>query len=246
MKHRKMIGMAAGLIQVCSSPLWAGEFSLGVAAGGQSTLYHDVEDQNFVIPVLGYEGERFSYFLDTATFVLMQGESGESRWRMRAVATARIFDQPNLRAGLEDRHSTVDIGLDAGIQGKWGSLSLEVLADALGNHEGGEATISYEYEFAVTERLAITPSLGVSYYNEKLADYYFGVRPGEARDMRVQYQPGASGVATAGVTMTYGLTESWTLVGVVQHMSLGDELADSPLVAEESSTTAVIGALYRF
>ena len=196
--------------------------------------------------MIGYEGERFSYFLDTATFVLTQGENRESRWRMRAVATARVFDQPNRRAGLEDRHSTIDMGLDAGIQGNWGSLSIEVLADVLGNHEGFEAGITYEYEFAVTERLAFTPSLGVSYYDEKLADYYFGVRPGEARDSRAAYQPDASGVATATMTMSYALTKDWTLVGVIQLMELGDELADSPLVAEKSSTTAVIGAMYRF
>jgi outer membrane protein len=244
-KHRTMAGMAAGLIQVFS-PASAGEFSLGVATGTQSSLYLDVEDQNFVIPVIGYEGERFSYFLDTASFVLTQGERRETRWRMRAVATARIFDQPNRRAGLEDRHSTVDMGVDMGVQGNWGSLSFEVLADAFGNHGGFEAGISYEYEFAVTERLAITPNLGASYYNEKLTDYYFGVRPGEVRDSRAEYHPGESGVATAAVTTTYSLTDHWTLVGVVQVMKLGDELADSPLVAEKSSTTAVIGALYRF
>jgi outer membrane protein len=236
---------SAGVLHATNAAI-AGEFSLGVAAGSQTSLYLDQEDQAFVIPVVGYEGERFSYFLDTAAFVLVGGKLAESDWRMRALATARVFDQPNRRAGLETRHSTVDVGLEVAAQGAWGSLGLELLTDALGDHEGFEVSLAYTYEFAATAEFSISPSIGLSYHDAHLADYYYGVRPSEVRAGRAEYHPEAGGAATAGVTAMYALTPHWSLVGVVEAMVLSDELADSPLIAQEWNTTVVVGALYRF
>ncbi|MBB6091209.1 outer membrane protein [Povalibacter uvarum] len=229
-----------------TTPAFAGEFSLGLAAGTQTTLYRDQDDEAFVIPVVGYEGERFSYFLDTAAYQLFGGEAGETGWRVRALASARIFDQPKRNADLEKRHSTVDVGLESGAQGPWGSLNLQFLTDAMNHHDGFEIDLTYAYELKVTERLSLSPSLGISYYDEKLADYYFGVRPSEVRTSRAEYHPGKSGVATVGLMTIYALTDHWMLVGVVEEMVLSDELADSPLVETDSSTTALVGVLYRF
>lgn len=49
--------------------------------------------------------------LDTATWMLFGEDDGEDAWRMRVVASARIFDQPDRDAGLEDSESTLRSGL---------------------------------------------------------------------------------------------------------------------------------------
>lgn len=239
----RLAGPLAGLLATQAN---AGELSLGIAAGSQAALYHDQDDAPFVVPVIAYEGERFSYFLDTAAFQLLAGESGDTGWRMRALARARIFDQPDARAGLDKRKSTLDAGLELAAQGPWGSLSLEALTDTLGHHDGYEASLTYAYEFAITEKLAVTPSVGATYYDEHLADYYFGVRSHEVRPGRRAYRPGESGVASAGLTLTCSLTPRWQLVGVVEYELLDSALADSPLIAKDWSTTAAVGVLYRF
>jgi MipA family protein len=239
----RLAGPLAGLLAIQAG---AGELSLGIAAGTQTTQYRDQDDRAFVVPVIAYEGERFSYFLDTAAFRLLAGELGNTEWRTRTLARARLFDQPDARAGLDKRKSTLDAGLELAAQGPWGSLSLEALTDTLGHHDGYEASLTYAYEFAITEKLALTPSMGATYYDEHLADYYFGVRAHEARPGRRVYQPGESGVASAGLTLTCALTPRWQLVGVLEYEVLGSALADSPLIANDSSTTAAVGVLYRF
>lgn len=236
----------ATLLLVASIPSQAGEFSLGIAAGTQGNTLHDQGDTRFVVPVLGYEGERFSYFLDTAAWTLAGGERGDGAWRVRVLATARLFDQPDAAAGLEDRDSTLETGFEFGARGLWGSLTFGAVTDVLGRHKGYEASVGYAYEWRLSDRLTLNPGLSVSYQDEKLANYYYGVLPSEVRAGRSLYRPDSGGTFNAGLLATYGLGPRWTLVGVVQHQALSAELADSPLVEHDHSLTAVVGVMYRF
>lgn len=247
MRHpRFAVAFAATIASMTATVAFAGEFSLGIAAGTLTRQYHYQDDQTFVIPVIAYEGERFSYFLDTAAFQLLSGEHGETGWRTRMLARARIFDQPAAAAGLEKRRSTLDAGFEVAAQGPWGAMSLEGLADTLDRHDGFEASLTYSYDLALTSQLSITPRIGVSYQDRRLADYYFGVRPSEAKATRPEYHPDAGGSATAGLTIAYAMTSRWQLLAVMTRAALSDDLADSPLIAKRSTTTAVIGVMYRF
>jgi outer membrane protein len=92
----------------------------------------------------------------------------------------------------------------------------------------------------------VRPSAFLAFRNRQLNDYYYGVRPEEARPDRPAYAPGNGLQAWLGVYASYQLTEGWRLIAGGGVTLLDRDVADSPIVKSAVLPTGYLGAAYDF
>ena len=95
-------------------------------------------------------------------------------------------------------------------------------------------------------RFSLEPHIGAAYYSAKYVDYYYGVRPYEARSGRAAYSGRATFNESIGTKLDYRLTAHQVLILDVDLKHLGAGITDSPLVNKKLIPEVRIGYLYRF
>lgn len=231
-----------------NNPADGGPSSLTLAGvGGGATLepYRGVDAKARVLPLLIYENEWVSIAVPTLDLKL--GRTGPVSYRLR---TRFGFD------GYKAKDSDFLRGMDRRKQGLWlggaaiwdtgvGELSLEVLGDAMNNSKGRIVSLEYEKRFDFG-KLAVTPRLGVRGVDRKYVDYYFGVRPHEARADRPVFM-GKSGTQTeGGIRFTYATGSNEMVFLDMSGRLLGSAVEKSPLLERSYQASVFAGWLYRF
>lgn len=218
-------------------------WSVGVGAVVATRPYFGGETRIQAIPVIRYQGERFTFEGPFARYRL-----GE--WRdvtFDALARYRFDgydeDDGDVLDGME-RDDTVDLGVRATIPlGRGADLRVEALGDVLGRHEGFEVGASVGRTFR-TGKLFIVPTVGVRWQSANLADYYFGVRPEEARPGRPAFEVGSVAGFDIAIAARYMISKRTTFAFVVRETILGEEIGDSPIIDRPAVTSAVFSLTY--
>jgi MipA family protein len=150
-----------------------------------------------------------------------------------------------LLAGMQERHATVDLGAKLTRKLEWFDLKLGVLADVLNNHKGYEINLeaSKRYDF---EWLNLTPAVGALYHDDNFNEFYYGVRPSEARPTRSVYYSGDAVNWYAQLMANFMITENWTFTASVRYEWLPDEVTDSPIVGRDYTVSTIAGVYYKF
>ncbi|WP_440223963.1 MipA/OmpV family protein [Dokdonella sp. MW10] len=219
-------------------PRW----SLGVAAMLTDSPYAGEGTRVMPIPLVSYQGERFSFKGITAGFRLFGSESLE----LSAIGKFRFdgFDVKDLGRRelaangidyrlLEDR----DLGFDAGLGMTWrgaaGELEVELLADATDTSGGQEASVQYGYPIPLGNG-RLTPAVGVTWLSKDMANYYYGTLDEEIARGVIAYRPGSATIPHVGLSYFRPLGTRWSMMASFKYSSLPDEITDSPLVERDS------------
>ena len=220
-------------------------WQLGAIALVQNGGYIGDVNRTLVVPAVGFEGEH----------VFFRGlQLGWHAWRQSGlqldlVAQARLngFDASDIPiAGLQDRRASVDVGAVLTVSGDVGKLEFSALTDALDRSGGQELGLNYGYPFTAG-RVRITPRIGVRWWSRDLANYYYGIRPGEvARGAPTVYAVSSALIPEAGVNVVAPLNRHWALWGVARYEHLPAVISDSPLVSQSSASTLLVGVSYIF
>lgn len=230
-------GVAAAQEQT-QAPRWA----LGIGTAVSDTVYAGEGTRVTPFPLVAYEGERFFWRgISGGAHLLKNGA-----FTFDATLSARLdgidrddFGSAELaqnginRALLDDRDDALDLGLAAGWRGAAGQLTIGVKGDVTGTSKGFEASVTYAYpiQWGATR---ISPSIGVSHYSKKLANYYYGTLPEEvARGVR-SYQPGSAAIARIGVDVMRPFAGRWAFIGNLSYRKLPGKLSDSPLLERDT------------
>ncbi|MGH8082913.1 MAG: MipA/OmpV family protein [Lysobacter sp.] len=217
-------------------------WSLGLAAGGRNELYAGEGSHIRVIPLLGYEGERFYFRGLTAGYHLVTSDSfvldGFISGRLDAMDKKDFGRRELARRGinrdlLEDRDDSIDAGVSASWRGSAGEVQLELKADVADVSGGYQADLSYRYPMQAAGWL-FTPAAGVSILSKDLANYYYGTLDKEVARGVVSYRPGSATIPYVGVTVAKPFAEKWRFIANLTYQVLPDEITDSPLVAENT------------
>ena len=120
-----------------------------------------------------------------------------------------------------------------------------ILGDITGTHEGYEARAQYEVPYMVN-RLLIAPAVGVSWLDDALVDYYYGVRVDEATSTRSQYTGGSTANVFVDFTMGYILSDRMELLAGIKYVRLGENIEASPIVDKNYETSAFSAVQYKF
>jgi len=147
--------------------------------------------------------------------------------------------------GVAERSQTLDGGLAVHWRRGASELSLEWLADLLDEHGGHQLDAAYRRTFR-RGRWQVSPFIGVSVLDSRLAQYYFGVDESERSAARAPYRPGRAANLRYGVNASYDLGEGFRLYANVGVSELDGRLFASPLVEETLWPTLLFGASYFF
>lgn len=270
------IGMAKEACAPENQCIEMNNWDLGIAIGwGQkSNPLRDFDDiPLFFIPTVAYYGEHWffdngnlgytlaeqesftinlvtSYSLDRAYFYqwdpsnifLNRGSQVEAK----AINSMYLSTEPEPEFNsLETRNFTLLGGAEAFIYTRLGIIRLAYTHDMFNVHQGSEAQIKWTYGWDY-DRFIFEFALVFDWKSQDVVDYYYSVRPSENAYWSERYQAKSGWDKGAEMTARYILTDNWDLLLAVRYTLIADEIAASPLLDQDYSSTYFIGAAYRF
>ncbi|AVI64828.1 MipA/OmpV family protein [Shewanella sp. WE21] len=270
------IGMAKEACAPENQCIEMNNWDLGIAIGwGQkSNPLRDFDDiPLFFIPTVAYYGEHWffdngnlgytlaeqesftinlvtSYSLDRAYFYqwdpsnifLNRGTQVEAK----AINSMALSTEPEPEFNsLETRNFTLLGGAEAFIYTRLGIIRLAYTHDMFNVHQGSEAQIKWTYGWDY-DRFIFEFALVFDWKSQDVVDYYYSVRPSENAYWSERYQAKSGWDKGAEMTARYILTDNWDLLLAVRYTLIADEIAASPLLDQDYSSTYFIGAAYRF
>ncbi len=221
------------------------QLALGVAVISSPEPYRGADDEVLAVPAIMFSYKRFYFRGIYAGFNLL----AQGGFEVDLIARPRLDgydegDSPFLR-GMDDRDISADLGFQVEWEGERFSLRLTPVTDILDRSGGQE--VAFEILLPIQRGpFRIEPRVGAVWLSADSADYYYGVRPEEARPGRPAYAPGETVNLTAGVFGFAPVTGRWVAQGFLELEHLGKELQDSPIVDQDLGLTAFAGLSYSF
>ena len=121
-----------------------------------------------------------------------------------------------------------------------------MFTDISNKSDGNSAQLNLAHPLRLAPRWHLIPSIGAEWLSDKVVDYYFGVKPGEATLARPAYVGTASVNLRAGVMLHYRLSREWSLFGGASYTRLGSGISDSPIVTHDAITALHFGGGWHF
>jgi outer membrane scaffolding protein for murein synthesis (MipA/OmpV family) len=219
----------------------------GIRFGQNLYLSNDSDDQSGLdlIPLYLYEG-KYLFFRGTAAGMhIVKNESFELNLYTKYRFQELDPDWHSFYEGLNYREQTLDAGIQLGISRNWGEIKMYWITDTLDNHNGEEAQISYRYRFE-SGPWSISPFASVTWQDDDLTNYYFGVSDAEAMPGRPAYLPGKSQWLGFGLNTAWHMSDRIVLFGNVGFSGADSEVTDSPLVNESGLSQVFVGGTFLF
>jgi MipA family protein len=231
------------------------QWGVGLGAVVSDNPYAGRKTRYRPFPLLTYDSDRFFFQGLTAGVHLL--DTGALEIDLIAEANLDGMDAEDFgarelaangidRALLEDRDDSADIGFDMSFSGRYGELKFQALADVLDASGGYEASVSYGYPYALSQRLVLTPSVGAKWQSADRADYYYGILDEEVARGVTNYRPGSVVIPEVGLDLQYSFSDRWLLLSNVKYRSLPGKVEDSPLLDSGQSFRFFIGVLRAF
>jgi outer membrane protein len=235
-----LLATAAGITQAQESPRQdltaipvARSFNLvGIGVGLIPRFSGANESRSMVLPVvrLAWRDKLYwnalqagAWLWDSADGSLRVGLAVEPRFGWESEAGTRV-------EGMEKR----DFSIEGGPNIQWGTPAGVFYAsfyqDLGGASDASTAQVQFIRALVGRQALRLNGLIGLQWFSARSNDYYFGVRPGEARPGRPAYSPSASVSVQAGLNGAYALTARGSLLFGAVLNRIGEAAADSPIV----------------
>ncbi|GEM_PF-1004032 len=229
-------------------------FLLGAGAYAAANPYESAKEKTGtgVLPLFFYQDRRFTADLSGLAVKVLAGD--------RLTLEGRIAPRFQLVDPKETRDFAFlerDLGVDVGGRASTGlgpaTLSLEYLADVSGETKGQEVNLDLTLEAAPTDRLTLQAAAGLSWKDEKLATWLYGLKtdevgPGRAYEFgRTRGAPsGGVVVPSLGAQARYRIGERAYVIAAAEIELFDDDITKSPLVAKKSAAAGFVGLVRRF
>jgi MipA family protein len=222
------------------------QWSLGIAAISSPEPYVGADDDLLVVPVLSVSYKRFFFRGISAGYEVWKKDG----FTVEAIARARLagYDEDDSRFldGMEDRSKSADLGVELDWQpSRRLGFHLTPVADVLGKSRGQEVGFDI-YSPVQLGRIRLEPRVGLLWQSDDFVDYYYGVRPEEARPGRPAYRGKSTVNLGAGVLLFSPIGRHLAFQSFVRIEKLGDEIEESPIVDSSTAVTAFVALSYRF
>lgn len=223
---------------------------LSIGAGGLYHLspYAEYKDDVIAIPFAHYESDKIYVRETSIGYIFAKDESNE----ISAIVSYLPYkfkpeDSENKALKrLDKRDTTALAGLAFYHHEKWGTLKASFSGDILDKSNGFIGELSY-LRVITMGALSIIPSAGVTWYDDKLTQYYFGVSDKEAhRSGLSHYQPGDSWNPFVGLSVSYKITPQLTLLTSGRYTQLDNQIANSPMADKDHDASLMGGVSWTF
>jgi outer membrane protein len=214
---------------------------VGVSASGSPYSGYGARFQPF--PLVSFDNQWVQLRGATADLKIRQWNGFSLALRgMYALGEGYDGSDAPILNGMEDRHGAFWYGPALSWHTALGTISGDYL---LSGNKGERASLTYSKSFAF-QSYSITPHAGFDWLSDKYVDYYYGVRPDEARPGRSAYSGGAAWNTSIGTRMDYKLTPHQNILFDVGVTHLGGGITDSPLIGKRFVPDVRIGYNYQF
>src|SRR6185503_4302175 len=250
----KATGLACALLFVCAAAAASSDPLTGIADPGAVAIgfmtrverspYRSAGMRRDFIPLYLYEGERV--YLHSLSLGLKFGGSEARRFDVFLRHRFEGHPSDDIPASLEGmarREPGIDAGVGAQAGGSWGIAFAEFLHDLSAASHGSELRLGYKYPLR-SGRFWLRPHATLSLRGGRLNDYYYGVRPEEARADRPAYEAGAGVMPELGILAAYPLSERWRLLAGATAARLPRTVRESPIVEHGLLRSVQFALLY--
>jgi len=221
-----------------------GGVAIGFMPRVERSPYRSAGVRRDLVPLYLYEGERV--YLHSLSVGLKFGGSEARRFdvflRHRFEGHPSDDIPPSLE-GMARREPGIDAGASAQAGGSWGIVFAELLQDVSSASRGSELRLGYKYPLR-HGRFWLRPHATLSLRSSRLNDYYYGVRPDEARADRPAYEAGAGFMPELGILAAYQLSERWRVLAGATVAKLPATVRASPIVEHSSLSSVQFALLY--
>ncbi len=221
-----------------------GTWSLGAGVRVGTFPYIGEDTEVDFVPLITFNGEK--YFIDgtRAGYHFISNDD----WLLSGYASYRFGgfneEDSDLLDGI-DRDDGVDGRIALTSRTRLGQFTLDVGSDISGQSNGWDAQIRWGKIYS-RGNYRFRPWIGVTYEDQSLTNYYFGVNEDEARDGRPAYETDSSVELSYGLDMSYEWTNHHFLGVNIQYTGLDSTKVDSPIVTESSKYEAFFNYRYEF
>ena len=238
--------------EVAEIPFWhtpEGTAALGggLRFGQSPYLASDSEDERKLdlVPLYLYNGKYLFARGTSGGIHIVRNEALELNLYTRYRFQQLDPDSNAYYEGLEERKQSLDAGFELALRRNWGELRFDWVTDTLNRHGGNEARASYRYRID-SGPFQVSPFISWTWQDANLTNYYFGVSEAEATPERPAYEPGDSQWVSFGLNASWQLTDNIIFFGNVAFAGTQTEVINSPLVEEDSLSSAFVGGTYQF
>lgn len=252
---KKVIGISA-LSLIAQSSLLAKEIE-NIMSVGVGTFYNEApyvawdEDEIIPIPLFAYKKGNFYFDGIDVGYTLLVSEGLTSGYYVDLIGSAQVglgykSEDSIVFKGMEDRNDIAfGTGFKLGYYNMYGLIELQATQDVANAHQGLVGDLTYSLPLGdEAQGIQVVPYVGLSYQSDKFNDYYYGVKDSEAQLNRLAYKAKADTNVFAGVSLIYMMSPKWTFTMNAEYKKLGDEVKNSPIVAQDNIVSGFIGVSY--
>jgi outer membrane protein len=206
---------------------------LGVGMVYAPTNYVNQNEESSLIPIpaVMYFGDRFFLLGTEATYTIARGKQfslvANAKYRFSALEP----EADSILSTLNARNGEVEAGIGVNALTKIGYINTKVSADISGQSDGWLADIAWNFPY-YKKGLLLIPSMGVTWYDSKMSNYYYGGVSQAETNIYVPtaYDTGSVYSLNASLVAGYRLAPHWMVVGGFSYSLLSDGAADSPVL----------------
>ncbi|WP_297598760.1 MipA/OmpV family protein [uncultured Cetobacterium sp.] len=242
-----ILGLVA--LSMATTTLAENRYGVGLGIGVSDSVYKGADDESYPMPLLDINyGDLYIKGI-TLGYKLYQNDLMVTSIFVNPLAGFAV-DGADLAKGydnIDDRKFQTMAGVRVDSHPIFYGVRLGALAQ-FGKH-GAEAKLGAFRPYSVTDRLILVPAVHVKGYTQDYTDYYFGVTAEERdknRNIKEEYTADAGYSVGATLTADYKLNDRMALMMFVGVEKFSDEIADSPIVEDNTLFLVGAGAKYFF
>lgn len=206
---------------------------LGAGMVYAPTNYIDQNEDSSLIPIpaVMYFGDRFFLLGTEATYTIARGKQfsfvANAKYRFSALDP----ESDSILSTLDPRNGEIEAGIGVNALTKIGYINTKVSADVSGQSGGWLADLSWNFPY-YKKGLLLIPSLGVTWYDSKMSNYYYGGVSQAETNIFIPnaYDTGSVYSLNASLVAGYRLAPNWMMIGGFSYSLLSDGAADSPVL----------------
>jgi outer membrane scaffolding protein for murein synthesis (MipA/OmpV family) len=237
------------LVMIVLSPYssWAedsGKFSVGIAYINGSSIYSNTKASRIIMPSLSYETDKISANVQNGfTYKIISNQSTKLNVSLAPNFKPYNSNDSNDLIGMKrnmyiDGLISVSRELSRGL-----SVKLNVATELTDRFNGSAANVSLS-QFIPINSVPFIFSIGSSWYDQKRANYLYGVYSTEATGQRAKYELSNVFVPYISINTFYSISENTRFFAGLNANFLSNEITNSPIVSKKNKMSVIMGLTY--
>lgn len=222
------------------------EYMVGLMVATDNSIYVGGEDKSDIRPYFKADWGR--YYIEGPSLGVRLFDDNDMEFSLALEFDGLGDDNRDDSVQLKDMKkfdSVIMTTLNYSYETELGEFGVGLSADVSSTHDGYKAELSYGYPFMLGD-WRISPEINIVWQSKEVNQYYYGVSDRDVTDIRPLYTADSGVNYEVGIRAMYPFKKRHAVMISASYESYADEITNSPIVDEDTSTSIGIGYMYRF